>query len=281
MKIGMNMLLWTDYVTLDQVSIFETLKDSGFDGVEIPIGEGTETHYKAIGNQLAQLQLGVTCVTSLTAQANIASLNPEVRQKGLDRLKWAIDRAYALNAEVLCGPIHSAFAHFEGRPPLEEEKKWSAEMLYLAGDYAQKAKVILAPEALNRFECYLINTASDLKQLLATINHPFVGGIYDTHHGNIEEKSHADAITLLGKDLKHVHISGSDRGTPGKGQIDWDDVFLGLKKVNYQGWLTIEAFSTVIPRFANAINVWRNYSPTEEIYKEGLKLIRSKWNDIK
>jgi len=31
-------------------------------------------------------------------------------QAGLDRLKWAIDNAQALNADIICGPIHSPFA---------------------------------------------------------------------------------------------------------------------------------------------------------------------------
>ncbi len=279
MKIGMNMLLWSDYVTLELQPIFEELKETGYDGVEIPLGEGSVAHYAALGEQLAGMEMGTTCVTSLTKESNIASTNPYIRQKGLDRLKWAIDRAHALKADVLCGPIHSAFAHFEGRPPEVEELKWSAELLHEAGDYAKQANLMLTPEALNRFECYLVNTAADLKQLLKNVNHPNVKAIYDTHHANIEEKSHQEAITHLGSDLQHVHISGSDRGTPGKGQINWDEVFEALKAINYQGWLTIEAFSSAIPRFANSINVWRDFSPTEEIYKEGIQLIRSKWFD--
>jgi D-psicose/D-tagatose/L-ribulose 3-epimerase len=75
-----------------------------------------------------------------------------------------------------------------------------------------------------------------------------------------------------------VHISENDRGTPGKGQVIWDDVFSGLKSVDYDGWLTIEAFSTAVPEFANAINVWRNFSPPDEIYGEGYKFIKQMWN---
>jgi len=136
----------------------------------------------------------------------------------------------------------------------------------------------LTPEALNRFECYLVNTMADLKSLLDQVNHPFVGAMYDTHHANMEEKSQSGAIKTIQSHLRHVHISENDRGTPGQGQIDWDDVFTALKEVRYDGWITIEAFSTVIPEFANAINVWRDFSPTDEIYTKGFDLIHSKWN---
>jgi D-psicose/D-tagatose/L-ribulose 3-epimerase len=72
-----------------------------------------------------------------------------------------------------------------------------------------------------------------------------------------------------------VHISENDRGTPGSGQVHWKDVFETLKTIHYDGWLTIEAFSTIIPEFANAINVWRDYSPAEEIYTQGFQHIKS------
>ena len=74
--------------------------------------------------------------------------------------------------------------------------------------------------------------------------------------------------------MKHFHISENDRGTPGSGQVLWSQVFSTLKEINYDGWLTIEAFSTIIPEFANAINVWRDYSPSNEIYTKGLQFIK-------
>lgn len=275
----MNMLLWTDHVGEQQFPIIEELKKTGYDGIEVPLGRGEMPHYKRVGAFLDSLELERTCVTSLLEETNIASPDPAVRVAGLNRLKWAIDNAAALGAELICGPIHSAFAFFSYQPPSEDELNWSAEILQKAGDYAQAAGVVLAPEALNRFECYLINTMAQLKGLLEKVNHPAVGAIYDTHHANIEEKNQGAAIRLIGSRLKHVHITENDRGTPGKGQVNWDEVFSSLKSVGYDGWLTIEAFSTLIPEFANSINVWRDYSSAEEIYREGYQFIQDKWKN--
>jgi D-psicose/D-tagatose/L-ribulose 3-epimerase len=182
--------------------------------------------------------------------------------------------ASALNAEVICGPFHSSFAYFTRQPPREEERQWSIEMLQKAAEYSGEADIMLAPEALNRFECYLYNTMADLKTMAEQVNHPNLGAMYDTHHGNIEEKSQAKAIKTIAPYLKHVHISEYDRGTPGSGQVNWDEVFRTLNEINYKGWLTIEAFSTIIPEFANAINVWRDYSPMEEVYTRGYSFIK-------
>lgn len=277
MKIGMNLLLWTNHVTEKDLPLIKSLKEIGFDGVEIPLGDGNVKHYSELGRQISDLGLEKTTVTSLLEDTNIASPNPSVRQAGLDRLKWAIDNAQALGAELICGPIHSAFAYFTYAPPTVDEIKWSIEMLTKAGDYAKEANVFLTPEALNRFECYLCNTMAQMKEILDGVGHPFVGAIFDTHHANIEEKSQKTAIETIQSHLRHVHITENDRGTPGKGQINWSEVFTTLKAVGYNHWLTIEAFSTTIPEFANSINVWRNFSPSEEIAREGYQFIKDSW----
>jgi len=274
MKIGMNMLLWTNHVTEEHYGIVDEIKKTGYDGIELFLGEGDEKLYSSLGSHFSNINMGVTCVASLAPDENIASPDSKVRAAGFDKLKWSIDMGAALNAEVICGPFHSSFAHFTRQPPTREERQWSIEMLQKAAEYAAPTGIILAPEALNRFECYLYNTMADLSTLVEQVNHPSLGAMYDTHHANIEEKNQGTAIKCIAPHLKHVHISENDRGTPGKGPINWDEVFKTLKEVKYDGWLTIEAFSTVIPEFANAINVWRDFSPADEIYKEGLKFIQ-------
>ena len=274
----MNMLLWTNHVTEQHFPLIDTLKEAGYDGIELPLGEGDVSHYRMLGDHLSGLGLGATAVTSLDEETNIASPNKSIRDAGLNRLKWAIDVAHAANVEVICGPFHSAFASFTRQPPSVQEKQWSIEMLQKAGEYAREASVMLALEALNRFECYLLNTMTDLEKFVGEIDHPFVGALFDTHHANIEEKSQRTAIKIIQPCLKHVHISENDRGTPGSGQVDWDEVFSALREINYDGWLTIEAFSTAIPEFANAINVWRDFSPSEEVYRKGIAFVKEKWN---
>lgn len=274
MKIGMNMLLWTNHVTEEHYGLIEKLKATGYDGIELFLGEGDITHYSKLGTQFSNIDMGVTCVASLAPEENIASPDLKIRMAGLDKLKWSIDMGAAVNAEVICGPFHSSFAYFTRQPPTLEERQWSVEMLQKTAEYAQNSGIMLAPEALNRFECYLYNTMADLSTLVEQVNHPNLGAMYDTHHGNIEEKSQSEAIKHIAPYLKHVHISENDRGTPGSGQVNWEAVFKTLKEINYDGWLTIEAFSTIIPEFANAINVWRDFSPSEEIYVEGLRFIK-------
>jgi D-psicose/D-tagatose/L-ribulose 3-epimerase len=113
-----------------------------------------------------------------------------------------------------------------------------------------------------------------LTKLVNTAAHPNVKAMFDTHHANIEEKKNREAIQTIAPILAHFHISENDRGTPGDGHVQWDEVFSTLAEVKYNGWLTIEAFSRNDPDFANAINVWREYSKPWDMAINGLSFIK-------
>lgn len=275
-KIGFNLLVWSGKLPESFLSITERLKRTGYDGIEVFMEERDVSAYNRFGRHLNDIGLEATCVMGVGPDENPAGESSAVRRQALDRLKQAVDCSEALGSRLICGPFHSAFATFDPRrPPIPDEYKWSAEVLHQAADYARDADVVFAMEALNRFECYLCNTMDQLAHLVGLADHDNVGAMFDTHHANIEEKDIATAIRTIAPFLKHVHISENDRGTPGDGHIDFDTVFATLAEVGYEGWLTIEAFTRNDPDFANAINVWREYSPPWDMAEKGLSLIRS------
>jgi len=274
-KVGFNVLAWSAAVSDELMPIIDRLKTIGYDGVEFLVGAPDESAYKRIGTYTRDLGMATTTVFVLGADENPIDPDSKVRAKALDKIKWTIDRSHDLGAKLICGPFHSAFTVFAKRAPEEQEYDWSAEVLYAAGDYAKEAGIMLAPEALNRFECYLCNTMDQLTHLLTKVNHPNVRGMFDTHHANIEEKKLGDAIRKIAPNLSHVHISENDRGTPGSGHVPFDDAFSALAEIGYTGWLTIEGFTRNDPDFANAIGVWREFSQPWEMAENGLKFIKS------
>jgi D-psicose/D-tagatose/L-ribulose 3-epimerase len=273
-KIGFNVLAWSSDMSDALKPILDRLKDIGYDGAEFFVGSPDEAAYSRIGAYCKEIGLEVTTVFVLSPEENLISADAKVRQKGLDKIKWTIDQSHNLGSQVLCGPFHSAFATFSKAAPEEIEYQRSAELLHQAGDYAAKAGILLTPEALNRFECYLCNTMQQLRHLLDKVNHSNVKAMFDTHHANMEEKKLGDAIRLISPRLGHFHISENDRGTPGSGHVPWDETFATLAEVNYKGWLTIEGFTRNDPDFANAIGVWREFSAPWEMAENGYRFIR-------
>jgi D-psicose/D-tagatose/L-ribulose 3-epimerase len=278
MKTGMNLLLWTTNINEDSFPLISKLGETGFDGVEIPLGDGNEAQYTAVRNELDRLGMGCTTVTSLDPETNPISPESEIRNAALERLKWAINMTAACGGEVMCGPFHSAFKTFAGRGPTEDEKKWGAAVLRKAAEYAATVNVQLCVEFINRFECYFLNTVADTIAFVQMVDHPNMKMLYDTHHSHIEEKSIRDALLSCADVLGHFHIAENDRGTPGKGQVNWSETFKMLKEIKYDNWLVIESFSADVPDFAAGINVWRNYaSSRKEIAEGGLQFIKKMW----
>ncbi len=62
MRTGMNLLLWTTHVTEEHFPLFAKLKQTGYDGVELPLFAGDDKHYKTIRKELDNLGLGCTTV---------------------------------------------------------------------------------------------------------------------------------------------------------------------------------------------------------------------------
>lgn len=273
-KLGFNLLAWTASISDAYFPHIERLKKIGYDGIEICMGQQETAPYKRLAQVLRDWDLGITCVTIVGADANPVSPDKAVRAKAVDVLKWNIDRTVDCGSKLLCGPFHSAFATFTRQDIHPDEYQRSAEVLRAAGDYAKQAGVMLVPEALNRFECYLCNTMAQLRMLVELTNHPNVRGMFDTHHANMEEKTFADAIKTIAPVLVHVHLSENDRGTPGSGHVNFKESLATLASVGYDGWMTIEAFSRADPGFANAINVWREFSPAWDIAETGHAYLR-------
>jgi D-psicose/D-tagatose/L-ribulose 3-epimerase len=275
MKTGMNLLLWTTHVTKDHFPILGKLKKAGFDGVEIPIFEGSADHYTTVRKELDKQGLGCTTVTVGTPEANPISPDAAVREAAVERLKWIVEMTAVLGGEVLMGPFHSPLGVFSGTGPTEDELKRGADVMRRVAEEGQKAEVKIAIEYLNRFECYFLTTAADTKAFVQRVNHPNFKMVYDTFHANIEEKAIARTIAGVIDSVIHVHISENDRGTPGTGHVPWDETFRALRQGGYDGWLVIEAFGRALPALAAATRVWRDLFPAaEEVYTQGLRFMK-------
>lgn len=269
MKIGMNMLLWTGHVTEDHIPILERLKHIGFDGAEIPVFDVSDAaHYRKLGKALDDIGLQRTVVAIIPDEGSSPiSPNDVHRQAGKDHLRRAVDCAHSLGGTVLAGPWFQPLGVFSGDRPSEAELERCAEVHREIVPLARAAGMTCALEPLNRFEAYLLNTCEQAIDYADRIGTEGFGILFDTFHANIEEKNPVAALETLHASgwLTHVHISENDRGTPGQGHAPLRDTITALRRLNYDGWLTIEAFGRGVPELAAATRVWRDFfeSPNE------------------
>jgi len=278
MKIGFCMFLWTTNVTGKHEKLLKDIKATGYDGVEIPIFEGTPDDYKRLGEMLDRIGLERTAVSAMGDPAMNPIGDAAARKAGINYMKWAIDCASALGADKLSGPLHSTLGQFSGTGPTTAEKQRSVSSQRAIGDHAAKKGVTIGLEALNRFECYLVNTMDDLCAHLDEIAHENIRAMYDTFHCNIEETDPIGAFTKHTNHIVHVHISENDRGVPGRGNIPWRKTFSAIRGSGYDGWLTIESFGRGLKDLAAATKVWRDFAESPEaVYRDGYAHIKKGW----
>ena len=280
MKIGFCMLLWTTSVTAKHTNLLKDIKATGYDGVEIPIFTGTLDDYKRLAELLDRIGLERTAISAMGDPATNLIGDAAERKAGIAYVKWAVDCAAALGASKLSGPVHSTIGQFSGSGPTTVEKRRSVSSQRAIGDHAAKRNVTIGLEALNRFECYLVNTMDDLCAHLDEIDHSNIKAMYDTFHCNIEEQDPVGAFARSLRHIVHVHVSENDRGVPGRGNIPWRETFAAFRASGYDEWLTIESFGRGLKDLAAATKVWRDFAESPEaVYRDGYRHIRDQWDN--
>jgi D-psicose/D-tagatose/L-ribulose 3-epimerase len=281
MKFGMNLLLWTDDPTQERLlPLYERLAGMGYDGVELPIFDPQPRveAYATLGRRLDDMGLARTAVAIRTPNDDPLSPDPAVRRAAVECTQRAIDCCEASGCALLCGPLYAVVGQFSGAGPTDEEWGRSVAVLRDAADYAARSDVTLALEYLNRFEIYLLNTAADTARFARDVARANLGVHYDTFHANIEEKDVSVAIEGCASQLRHVHISENDRGTPGAGQVRWSETFEALARCGYDGWLTVEAFGQLLPSLAAATKIWRPlFDDPEQLAEDALGFMKRQW----
>ena len=146
MKIGINLLLWTGHVTEDYVPILQAIKDTGFDGVEIPVFDASDAaHYAELGAIMDDIGLERTAVALIPDEEHSPLSDKAAHRQGaVDHLKAVIDCCSAMGAEMLVGPYYQPLGVFSGEFPSVTELSRCADVLR----YAYEAGISRARDQL-------------------------------------------------------------------------------------------------------------------------------------
>jgi D-psicose/D-tagatose/L-ribulose 3-epimerase len=243
------------------------------DFIEIPMlnAPAVDTaHTKAL---LEKNRLRAVCSLGLPERA-WASVRPEA---AIEHLTVAIDKTADLGGEALSGVIYGGIGERTGAPPTQGEYDNVARVLTAAAKHAKSRGIELGVEAVNRYENHLINTGQQAVDMIERVGAENVFVHLDTYHMNIEEKGVGNGILAARKYLKYIHLSESDRGTPGYGTCDWDEIFATLAAIGFKGGLAMESFINMPPEIAYGLSVWRPVAKDEaEVMGNGLPFLRNK-----
>lgn len=217
----------------------------------------------------------IRAVCSLGLPENVwASVNPE---GALEHLKLALDKTKEMGSEALSGVVYGGIGERTGVPPTESELSNVAKTLESAASYAKSLGILLGLEPVNRYETHLINTARQGVEMIERVGAENMFLHLDTYHMNIEEKGAGNGVIEGREYLRYIHLSESDRGTPGEGTCDWDEIFSTMAATNFKGGLAMESFINMPSEIAYGLSIWRPVANSfEEVMDKGLPFLRNK-----
>ncbi|MFC5683472.1 sugar phosphate isomerase/epimerase family protein [Flavobacterium sp. MAHUQ-51] len=251
----------------------------GFDMLEILLPTSLDFDSKQVKKQLDAVEISARCTLNLPADCHIP-FHPE---QAIKIIKSALDKVAEMNGDFLGGVLHSAIGTFTGNPCTKNEKLIVQQVFTEVAAYAKERNINLGIEPINRYESYVFTAAEEVLNMIDNISTTNIGLHLDTFHMNIEERNFYNPIIRAGNNLNHLHITESDRGMTGEGNVHWDDLFKALAEINYQGPLVLENFSSEITELIGATSLWRpsKYN-SEELAKGSLLFMRkmvAKWYD--
>lgn len=278
MTFGINTFLFKSPFTTQHLSLLKQFSQWGFDSVELALEDAS--HIDAHALKIALADNNLVCASMCGAFGPDRDLRGDARQQqtSLDYIKSLLDVMAEVGTPTLVGPLYSAVGRAETTDEEEYKRQWETVVKHLRtlAEYAHQRKIKLAIEPLNRYETDFINTCSQAMDMVTDVNHPAMRVHLDTYHMNIEEKDSAKAILEAGDKLGHLHACGCDRGTPGNDHISWSTIIPALKKINYDGSVVIESFTTDVKVIAKAASIWRKFEPSQEdIAVKGVQFLRS------
>ncbi|PWL36703.1 MAG: D-tagatose 3-epimerase [Marivita sp. XM-24bin2] len=271
---GVHTSMWT--MTWDRAGCEAAVakaKSYGMDFLEIALLDPPSVdaaHSRAV---LEAAEMRAVCSLGLP-EAVWASRNPD---GAVDFLKVALDKCAALGAEALSGVVYGGIGERSGLPPTQSELDNVADAMTRAAKYAKSLGLQFGIEPVNRYETHLLNTGWQAVDLIERIGADNMFVHLDTYHMNIEEKGIGQGIIDAREHLRYIHLSESDRGTPGAGTIAWDEIFSALRAVGFKGGLAMESFINMPPEIAFGLSVWRPVASGEvEVMENGLPFLRNK-----
>ncbi len=240
------------------------VKQLGFDLLEVSFANSPSTPDEKI------LELGRTAKGEgvyLTAgygppkKFSITSDDLSEVEAGIEYFRQIFQKMDLADIRFIGGGLYSYWP-VDYSVPIDKPRDWERSVIQMrrVAKLARDFGITLGMEVLNRFEGYLINTASECRQFVKDVGAENIGVMLDTFHMNIEEDSLVSAVHTAGDMLCHLHVGEANRRLPGPSGLPWAEIGKALREENFDGCVVMEPFVRMGGQIGSDIKVWRDLS---------------------
>ena len=260
-KFGIFMNFWENEWMADHIKYIKKAKDIGFDILEFqaqPLLEMSKSRMDEIKDAAKEYDIELTYSLGLDKKYDISSCDESVRLGGIKYLSEIMDKVHYMGGKIISGVSYAGWGVPAGEVTREKLFENSILSMKELVKKAEEYDITYAVEAVNRFEGVVLNTAEQAVEYVNAVGSKNIGILLDTYHMNIEENNIGDAIRLAGDKLVGFHTGENNRTAPGRGHLDWDEIFGALADINYQGRIVSEPFVMAGGQVGRDIFVWRD-----------------------
>jgi D-psicose/D-tagatose/L-ribulose 3-epimerase len=282
--IGVNPWVWASPVDDEALAeLVPRIAAFGFDAVELPIEQPGDWDPLRTRDLLAAHGLVAAAVCAVTPPGReLVDAPPSVVEATAAYLKTCVDSAAAVGAPCVGGPVYASVGRTwrmsaVARAACQVDFR---RALAPVAEHAGERGVSIGVEALNRYETSVVNTVEQALELIDGLP-PNVGLMIDSYHMNIEETDPYGAVRVAGPHIKHVQVSGTNRGAPGADHFDWPGFFTALAATGYAGAVCFESFTAQNETIATAASIWRPLASSQDaLARDALSYLRAATNWI-
>ena len=268
-KLGIFMNFWEKNWDADHKKYIKKAAKLGFDVLEFqaqPLLNFEDAYLKDLKKVADEYGIELTYSLGLDKAYDISSDDAGVRDGGIEYLTAIMKKVSVMDGKLISGVSYAGW----GVPAISDISKErltenSIGSMKKLMKTAEELNILYAVEAVNRFEGVVLNTASEAVNYVNAVGSKNIGVLLDTYHMNIEEFSIGDAIRCAGDKLIGFHVGENNRSVPGRGHLNWDEIFGALSEIGYKGRIVAEPFIVKGGEVGRDIYVWRDLiSETDE-----------------
>jgi D-psicose/D-tagatose/L-ribulose 3-epimerase len=230
----------------------KAIRKAGYEGIEIApftLAEDPATlttaqrrEYRgAIGGAGLQF-VGLHWLMVSPKGLHVTTPDTALREKSWGHIRDLIDLCADLGPGgimVFGSPAQRAAT--SGSTPAEATRRYVDGLASVAPHALERGVTILV-EALPRGQCNVVLTLEEAAGIVREIGSPAVRTMFDTHNAVDEVEPHAALVEKYFDVIRHVHVNEMDGGHPGTGNYDFRPVLEALRRRDYRGWVSLEAF---------------------------------------
>lgn len=242
MKLGFSTVMYEE-TSLSYPDIVGKAATLDYDGIELNFKVWPcELDVGAIEDSLNRLSVEIAAVGTRHLHSThglyLASPRRDARKRALSYVEDCMKLARRLD----CSLVQAGWAFQGSRLEASHDVVWShaveslKEVGKLGGDYGVRFVIEFACKQ----NAELVNTMDGALRMLDEVGCENILVMADIFHIYMEKGSFRDTVLKAGRKLGYVHLADSDRLTPGRAEINFEEFIDALGEINYEGYMTME-----------------------------------------